>query len=139
MKTIQNIYEPYNFSKFPCYIIEVPIIVSGYKKLEYKIPEYLQKLKGVFVSVDCKNSVSKVVGFLIMNFNDQALKNFQLPITRTNFYSMADFSHPIYFNETIQPNSFLQGFYYDNVGIPLEYPYSLKIYLHYEPLEEKER
>lgn len=139
MTSIHNIYEPYNFSKFPCHIINIPISVTGYNKLEIKIPEYLQKLKGVFVSVDCKNGVSKLAGFLVMNFNDQALKNFQLPITRTNFYALADFSHPIEFNEVILPNSYIQGFYYDNVNIPSEYPYNLKIYLHYEPLTENKR
>jgi hypothetical protein len=136
MTSIHNIYEPYNFSKFPCHILSMPISVQGYNKLEFKLPEYLQKLKGVFASVDCKSSAGKLAGFLVMNFNDQALKNFQLPITRTNFYGMADLSHPIDFNEIILPNSYLQGFYYDNVGIIPEYPYTLKIYLHYEPLDK---
>lgn len=137
MTSIHNIYEPYNFTENPCYIITIPITTVGYVKIEHKLPEYIKTLKGVFVSVDCKRSLNPLAGMLIMNFNDQLFKNFQLPIIRTNLYLDSDHSKPIPFNEAILPNSFLQGFYYDSVNMLSEYPYNLKIYLHHQTNETK--
>lgn len=130
MTSIHNIYEPYDFSANPCYVIEYQIVTSGYQKIEHKLPGYIQKLKGVFVSVDCRMSAGKQIGIIILNFNGQGLKNIQLPIIRSNI--ARDHSRPVPLDEEIQPNSFLQGFYYDMMNIPMNYPYTLKIYLHYQ-------
>jgi hypothetical protein len=132
MKTIQNIYEPYDFTKNPCYIIGVAVNQPGYVKIEYKIPDFLKNLTGVFASVTCRNSSLKLAGFLILNFNQQLTKCFQLPIFRTNLYPKKDHSKPVELNEEIVPNSYVQGFFYDYVGLGGEYPYTLKIYLHYK-------
>ena len=132
MTTIQNIYEPYNFAANPCYIIGVPVEQAGYLKIEHKLPDFVKNLSGIFVSVTCRNSASKVAGILMLNFNEQLTKCFQRAIIRTNFHPNMDHSKPFEFDETILPNSYMQGFFFDQVNLPFEYPYTLTIYLHYK-------
>ncbi len=131
MKTIQDIYAPYNFSATRCYVIAIPVNINGYLKIDEKLPGFIKNIKGIFVSVSCPLSQTKFAGFLTLNFNGQALKSFQSAIIRTAL--LKDCSHPTRFDETIIPNSRMQGYYYDTINTVFGYPYTLSIYLHYIP------
>lgn len=137
MRTIQNIYEPYNFTNNPCHIIGIPVDQAGHVKIENKLPDFIKHLTGIFASVNCVTSRNKIVGFLTLNFNQQLTKCLQVPVLRTNLHPKGDHSKPIVFDETILPNSYMQGFFYDSVDLPGSYPYILKIYLHYKIAREK--
>lgn len=137
MNAIDKIYTGYNFSATRCYVIPLSVNINGYMKIEHKLPEYVQNLKGIFVSVSCQTSASRNAGFLFLSFNGSVLKNIQLPIIRTNL--LRDCSHPLHLDEIIKPNSFVQGFYYDATGGVGGYPYTLNIYLHYEPIKENKK
>ena len=131
MEDIKNSYSSYNFSATKCYVIANPVNINGYLKIDEKLPGFIKNIKGIFISVSCPTSATKVVGFITLNFNGQALKIFQTGVIRTNL--LKDCSHPTTFNETIIPNSMMQGFYYDVINTPMAYPYTLSIYIHYEP------
>ena len=137
MNAIDKIYAGYNFSATRCYVIPLSVNINGYMKIEHKLPAYVQNLKGIFVSVSCKTSAGRNAGFLFLSFNGNTLKNIQLPIIRTNL--LLDCSHPLPLDEIIQPNSFVQGFYYDTTNGASGYPYTLSIYLHYEPTAENKK
>lgn len=131
MDALEKTYQPFNFSSTRCYVAVFKIAVAGYFKIDHKLPSYITKLKGIFVSVDCRASQSIMTGGLTLNFNGQALKNFQIAVPRTRI--IKDCSHPITFDEVIKPNSIMQGYYFDLANLPDGYPYTLSIYLHYEP------
>lgn len=145
MKTIEQIYKPYSFSDTRCYVFILDIGTKGYLKIEHKIPAYVRKLKGIFISVNgiiqptasgppsrSGGTSSIVAGFITLNFNGQSLKCFQYSVPQTLY--LMDCSHPIPFDEQLNPNSFLQGYYFDNLLYITPKPaYKLSIYLHYEP------
>lgn len=135
MKTIKEIYEPYNFSNTSCYVFRLDIGTKDFIKIEHKIPEYVKNLTGIFVSISgtvINEGSPKVAGFISLNFNGQSLKCFQANIPQT--YFLNDCSRPIAFDETIISNSFVQGYYF---GYPLNFlvkvPHRVSIYLHYKP------
>lgn len=134
MKTFEQIYEPYNFSATRCHVFTFNIEKKGFKKIEYNLPIHVKDMKGVFVSTDCTIGVTPLVGLISLNFNGQAFKSFQAFVYENN--SLTDNSHPFEFNETILPNSFIQGFFYD-LSKSKFYPYKVTVYLHYTNLEYK--
>lgn len=134
MKTIEDIYKPYNFSKTRCYVIVLKVTKNGFLKIEHKLPSYIKELKGVFVSTDCTTNVSHLDGLISLNFNGQSFKSFQAFVYKV--VQFRDCSHPQIFNEILLPNSFLQGFYYDLTNTK-NFPYTIRIYLHYTNKEYK--
>lgn len=135
MKTIEEIYEPYNFSTTRCYVFTLDIGAKDFIKIEHKIPAYVKNLTGIFVSVSgmaINEGTPVVKGFISLNFNGQSLKCFQASIPQT--YFLNDCSNPILFEEKIEPNSFVQGYYY---GYPFNFSikvqHQISIYLHYKP------
>ncbi|MGZ4037246.1 MAG: hypothetical protein ACXVPQ_05415 [Bacteroidia bacterium] len=134
METIDDIHKPYDYSALRFYVMALTVSGPGLTKIDEKIPGYVQNLKGVFVSVGCLTSAGKITGYLSVNFNGSAIKVLQLPVIRTNL--LKDCSRPLPLNETIRPNSLLQGYYYDQTNGSAGYPYSLKIYLDYEPIKQ---
>lgn len=136
MNTIDKIYRPYEFSANPCYAILLSVTSSGYMKIEKKLPNYIKKITGVYISVGCwdfsevKRKPSKLAGNISLNFNGQAFKTLFIPVQRTK--NLTDCSWPIPLKEDITPNSFMQGYYYDLTNVIQGFPYSLTIYLHYE-------
>lgn len=122
-------YNPYDFSKTRCYIIVLDLDGDNYIKIEHKLPNYIKKLRGVFISTTFRSSQIKHIGIISLNFNGQALKSFQLPVPETAHQPFT--SHPLELNETILPNSFLQGYFYGFHSIAGQ-PYRVSIYLHYD-------
>lgn len=129
METIEQKYEPYNFSKTSCYVFILTIDKGGYFKIEHKVPSYIRKLKGVFITTSGHVNTLTYSGIISLNFNGQATKCFQMAVSKTD--TLEDCSLPIPFDERINLNSFVQGYFY---AIPAEneFPYTLSIYLHYK-------
>lgn len=134
MKTIDDIYTPYDFTKNRCYVFVLTIEKKGFLKIEHKLPSFIQQLKGIFVSSNCVTGIGQIAGLISMNFNGQAFKSFQFPVYKTNH--LEDCSHPNEFNDTLLPNSFIQGFYYDLTETKV-FPYEVHVYVHYENKEYK--
>lgn len=122
-------YNPYDFSKTRCYVIVFDLDGANYIKIEHKLPNYIKKLRGVFISTTYKNSQIKSVGIISLNFNGQALKCFQLPVLETTHQQLT--AQPLELNEDLMPNSFLQGYFYGIMNAPSR-PYRISIYLHYD-------
>lgn len=139
MKTIEDIYEPYNFSATRCYIFVIEVKKDGFIKIEHKLPSYVKELKGIFVSTTNATIQGNVTGLISMNFNGQAFKSYQAVVYKTA--ELGDCSHPETFNDTLLPNSFIQGYYYglaptvSTKASPKGY--TLTIYIHYENPEYK--
>lgn len=129
MKIIEEAYNPYNFSKTRCYVIVMDIDVDGYLKIEQKLPNYIKTIKGIFVSTTYRSGTLYHIGIISLNFNGQAMKSFQLPVPETDHQLLT--SHPLDLNETILPNSYLQGYFY-GFASPFKQQYRISIYLHYE-------
>lgn len=129
MKTIEQLYEPYNFSKTKCYVFTLTITKGNYTRIEHKVPWYIKKLEGIYVSVSLLDTTKTLAGIISLNFNGQSLKCFHLPIHRTQ--NLNDFSHPLPLNEDIKRNSFIQGYFISKDLTVEEFPYTLSIYLHY--------
>ena len=133
MKTIEQIYEPYNFSSTRCFVIKLDVGTNGFLKIEYKIPSYVRKLKGIFVTVRGASqykSLQSEAGFISLNFNGQALKCFQSAVPQSLY--LYDCSKPIPFDEDIKPNSFMQGYYQNNaLNPPSKIGLTVSIYLHF--------
>jgi hypothetical protein len=122
-------YNPYNFSTTRCYVIVFDLDGDDYIKIEHKLPNYIKKLRGVFISTTYRSAQIKHVGIISLNFNGQAFKSFQLPVPETaHQYATAQ---PLELNETILPNSFLQGYFY-GIASAAGRPYRISIYLHYD-------
>lgn len=134
MKTIEDIFKPYNFSETRCYVIALQVEKNGFLKIEHKIPSYVKELKGIFVSTNCTTNPTHLDGLISLNFNGQSFKSYQSFIYKINH--LDDCSHPQPFDDTLLPNSFMQGFYYDLTQTKT-YPYTLSIYLHYQNKEYK--
>ncbi len=131
---IKERYKPYNFSATKCYVIELPFERAnslGFYGIEQTLPQYIGRLKGVYVT--CRsNSLNKVIGGVLLSFNDVNLKNLQMPIHHAD--QIRDHSHPIPFDEEIRTNSLMQGFFIIRIGGgDGGVSGYIKIYLHYEP------
>lgn len=123
-------YRPYNFSSTRCFITNL-VVDDPIKKIEERIPSEAKRLKGVFLS--CRTvSESKLIGVVNLNFNDGALKCYNLPLINTNLVDLQNTS-PVPFDEEIKPYSHMTGHYrdfgYGALGPGLEI--FIKIYLHY--------
>lgn len=145
MKTIEQIYTPYNFSATRCYVHVVNIDKAGYFKIEHKLPSYIKHLEGIFISasgtfvpipvleVPGELPSTMLDGFISLNFNGESLKSFHSPVINSN--KLEDCSQPFPFHETIKPNSYMQGYYIASEPTVAEdrQPGTISIYLHYKP------
>jgi hypothetical protein len=135
MKTINEIYEPFNFSATSCYVIVYEIGMEEIIKIENKLPNFIKQLKGIFVSVSIDNSIgkafNKTAGFISLNFNGQSLKCFHSPVHRR--FGLKECPHPFPLDEQIHPNSFMQGYFLPPISGANTSPYTVSIYLHYLP------
>jgi hypothetical protein len=131
MKTIEQIYQPYNFSATQCYVIMLEISQGNYMKVEHKLPRHIRNLKGIYVSTSRTTITSEQVAFISLNFNGQSLKCFHSPLSRT--IDLDDCSSPFPMDEIIKENSFIQGFYTALDFDVKESAYTVTIYLHYLP------
>jgi hypothetical protein len=126
---ISDKYKPYNYSKAKCFVVTLNITADGNYKVESKLPKQMKVIKGLYVTSSADAGQEKIVGLLNLMFNEGILKNFQLPVTNTKL--VRHHSHPIPLNEEVKPNSTLMGVYYHRPVIS-SYPFTIKIYLHYE-------
>jgi hypothetical protein len=141
MKTVEQLYEPYDFSATRCYVFTLEVGTKGYLKIEHKIPAYVRHLKGIFITAYVTNGkgqtnsfkqIPLVAGFITLNFNGQSLKCFQYGIPQTIY--LVDCSKPLPYEELINRNSFVQGYFINSTTfLPTKYAYKLSIYLHYLP------
>lgn len=131
MKTIEQIYQPFDFSATQCYVIMLEVAQGNYMKVEHKLPQHIRNLKGIYVSTSRTVINSEQVAFISLNFNGQSLKCFHSPLNRTIAFD--DCSSPFPMDEIIKENSFIQGFYTALDFSGEEQPYTVTIYLHYLP------
>lgn len=129
METIEQAYDPYDFSSTRCYVIVFNPFESGLFKIEHKLPSYIKTLRGIFVSNTFPANNKKHIGILSLNFNGHAFKSFQLPVP--NISQQPEVSAPLELHEAIQPNSFLQGYFYGLRNRQGNF-YKVSIYLHYD-------
>lgn len=128
MTEFENIFAPYHFSETRCIVFPLEIKKKGLLKIEFKLPIYVSLLKDIYISSSAtgKNPVS---GYITLNFNGHDINCMQYAVIKS--VAVDDYSKGFPVNELIQPNSFMQGFYYD-AGSTKKYPYTIKIYLHYK-------
>ncbi len=147
METLEQLYEAYNFSATRCYVVGLDIPAKGYLRIEHKLPAYIKQLKGIYITIsgfsqnagsasgnnnNKTSTTNPIAGFITLNFNGQSLKCFQYNVPLTMY--LTDCSKAIPFNEEINKNSFMQGYYFDNMlYINPKLPYRVSIYLHYKP------
>lgn len=131
MNPIEDIYKPFDYSASRCYVVVLTITQKGYMKLEHKLPSYVKQLVGVFITTTLNGGII-YAGLASLNFNGDAFKSIHLPVYKS--FKMLDGStRPMPLNESIKPNSFLQGYYLDMSKTNL-FPYTVSIYLHYTPV-----
>jgi len=127
---IKERYRPYNFSSTRCHVIVLDFSNAGFFGIEEKLPLDIEILKGIYITAKC-NIPFQTIGGISLNFNEGAIKAFQMVIPNTK--ALRDTSHPVPVNEEIFSNSIMQGFYVipgNGSFIPAGY---IKIYLHYKP------
>ena len=122
-------YKPYNFSSTKCFVITFK--AETIKKIEAKLPPTARRLRGIFISARC-NSTEKLIGTINLNFNDGALKPYNLPVIN----SMDELKNtvPISFDEEVKPHSYVTGYYRDFGVGAIDPPNSelyISIYVHY--------
>lgn len=122
-------YKTYNFSSTKCFVISFEVD-NDIKKIEVKLPPVARKLKGVFVSARC-NVAAKLIGTINLNFNDGALKPYNLPVINSN--TPLKNTLPIRFDEELKPHSYVTGYYRDFGSGAMTSGSSLfiSIYFHY--------
>jgi len=125
-KNIRDNYKPYNFSSTKCHVIEVIVSETGVTKIEARLPEYLKKVKGIYITSQFTGE-HRLVGYISLSFNEGSLKSFQMPVI--NSKAIKHNSQPIALNEEIKSGSSIQGFFLDINNYA--FSYTLKIYLHY--------
>lgn len=130
MKTIKDIYTPFNFSTTRCYIIRLSVAQNGYMKIEHKLPSYIQHIKAILITSTARAD-KNVLGFASLNFNGQAFKSIELAVP--NMKAVFDCPPPLPLDEAIEANSYVQGYYFDSSKIKA-FPYIISIYLHYTPV-----
>lgn len=140
MNDFEKKYMPFNFSENRTHIItlSVPVgpspFIPGYVKIESKLPNYIQHLTGIYVTCSRPPEFPRLAGYLVLNFNGLALNCVQIPVMKSTLLRRAS-TQPFPLNEQIIPNSFLQGYYMDVIGLGTDYPYNVFIYLHYKRLD----
>ena len=130
METIEQTYQSYDYSATRCYVFQVNIPAAGFIKIEHKLPKYIKRLKGIFVTLDIQDGEQEnaVAGFISLNFNGQSLKAYHNPVLVSDL--LADVSIPYPLDEPILPNSLVQG-YYNAFAVEDWFSHNLTIYLHY--------
>lgn len=131
MNAVDKIYNPYDFSATRCYVIVVEPKGFALTKIEHKLPSYIKTIRGIYVSNTYANtgpSSKNHIGILSLNFNGNAFKSFHLPVPHTRI--QPEVSNPLDLYEKLEPNSFLQGYFY-GIKSPLSF-YRISIYLHYD-------
>lgn len=128
MNAIDKIYNPYNFSSTRCYVLIVEPKGKTLAKIEHKLPGYIKRIKGICVTSTLSSNVILHIGLVSLNFNGNALKSFHFPVPNT--YKQPEISNPINLDELIQPNSFIQGYFF-GVKSPAKF-YTVSIYIHYD-------
>lgn len=118
-------YKPYNFSSTKCFVISFQVD-NTIKKIEAKLPPIAKKLKGVFISARC-NSTAKLIGTINLNFNDGALKPYNLPVINSS--GELKNTQPIPFDEDLKPHSNVTGYYRD-FGLVSSVLF-ISVYIHY--------
>lgn len=126
---ISDKYKPYNYSLTKCFVVTLNITANGNYKVEKKLPKQMKVIKGLYVTTSANADKERVVGMLHLMFNEGILKNFQMPVMNPRL--ILHHSQPIPLNEEVKPNSTLMGVYYHRPLIHT-YPFTVKIYLHYE-------
>lgn len=125
---ITDQYKTYNFSSTKCVVINFQ--AESIKKIDAKMPPIAKKLKGIFISARC-NAIAKLIGTINLNFNDGALKPYNLPVI--NSITQLKNTVPISFDEELKPHSNVTGYYRDfgtgAIGIGSEL--FISIYIHY--------
>lgn len=130
MRRIEDIFKKFSFSDTRCYVIRLTVMAQGYMKIEHKLPSYIQQIKHLLV-IGAASSDKHTIGLVSLNFNGHAYKTLHRAIPRIK--PGMDCPAPYPFDEDIQANSFLQGYYYD-ISKAKSFPYSLTIYIHYTPV-----
>lgn len=121
-------YKSYNFSSTKCFVITIQ--AEPIKLIEAKLPPVAKKLKGIFITARC-NSLEKLIGTINLNFNDGALKPYNLPVI--NSLTELKNTVPIAFDEDLKAHSNVTGYYRD-FGTGALSPTSslyISIYVHY--------
>lgn len=147
MKTFEETYKPYNFTENSTYIITVTINNSQYTNIQEKLPAYIRKVTGVFVSAHSTQKKQNFIGILSLCFNGKAFKSIRIPVQ--NAYFIKDCSIPFELNEDLKSNSFLQGYFtganirssrafamISNIlpaRVKTNSKYTINIYIHYQP------
>jgi hypothetical protein len=100
------------------------------KKIEAKLPPIAKTLKGIFISARCNANV-KLLGSINLNFNDGALKPYNLPVINSN--TILKSTVPISFDEDLKPHSYLTGYYRDfgTGALALGSKLFISLYIHY--------
>lgn len=127
-ENIKERYKPYNFSKTRCLVITLLVPSNSNYKVERKLPKQIKTLVGIYVSTTA-NADEMLVGTINLWFNEGIFKSISIPVMNTR--GLTDRSHPIPLNEEMKPNSTMQGVYF-NRGTIHGFPYTVKIYLHYQ-------
>lgn len=131
METIEQKYEPFNFSTTRCYVFQLAAEASGFIKIEHKLPKYIRQLKGICVTVNIQDGTGEplTAGFISLNFNGQSLKCFHSPVVVSDLVNDCSLPYPL--DEAIFSNSFVQGYFKAFTGEDW-FPYTITIYLHYQ-------
>lgn len=130
MNAIDKIYNPYDFSSTRCYIIVIEPHGAALTKIEHKLPSYIRTIRGIYVSNTFRSNIVNHVGILSLNFNGNAFKAFHLPLPNTRI--QPEVSNPLDLNERLEPNSFLQGYFYGIKSLLPKNYYRISIYIHYD-------
>lgn len=137
---IEEKYRPYNFSSTKCHVVrkDFSIVGSGaaYFGIEEKLPEYIGRLKGIYVTCNGTTRLKGLFGALFLSFNEGVLKSVQLPLWPTA--QLKDTAHPIPLDEEILSHSLMQG-YVAVLGRRSSFSGNISIYLHYEERKCKGR
>jgi hypothetical protein len=126
--SVTDQYRSYNFSSSKCFII--PFEAEGIKKIEAKLPPIAKRLTGIFISARC-NSLEKFIGTINLNFNDGALKPYNLPVM--NSLTALKNTVPIFFDEELKAHSNVTGYYRDfgTGALSSSSQLFISIYIHY--------
>lgn len=121
-------YKSYNFSSTKCFVITIQ--AEPIKLIEAKLPPIAKKLKGIFITARC-NSLEKLIGTINLNFNDGALKPYNLPVI--NSLTELKNTVPISFDEDLKAHSNVTGYYRDfgTGALSSNSPLFISIYVHY--------
>lgn len=139
MRTIEDMYMPYNFSENKTYVFTLNLSEDIYTNILHKLPSYIKTVSGIFVSGISKEREKRFLGIISLCFNGLAYKTFRVPVYDVKY--IKDCSQPFPLCEGLRSNSFLQG-YFLNADAVVERTAkrsegsgkdsnTIKIYIHY--------